>query len=273
MLKKLESLFANPKSVDSHDISSVVKMEKFLIINEPAHQISTIVNNAVPIVNVDDIVESHKDLIRRIDVVCGFSTEAFEELVMPIIRNYAQYVHLLPATCNENHSAPGGLFHLGLEVGFYAAQTSDGELHPRKLGVASSECHRKWVFATFIAGLCSQIYRPMTTMRIVSDRGYIWPSPLKPFYTWSKEIDSKNFKIIWIENNITLEKNFNSAAAYVLNMIIPNQCIQYLIDDNLEILSCMASAITGNSTYSVKNSINKSVTSALSSVVEKDMKC
>ena len=272
MLNKIfESLFANHKRSDSQANSSVVQAEKFLIIDESRYQYESI-KYAVPIVNVDVIVDSQKELIERINFLCGLSSKVFEELVMPIIRNYAQYVHLLPATCNENHRDAGGLFQLGLDVGFIASQAFDGKSHPRKQGVSPSGYHRKWVIATLIAGICAQIYRPMATMNVVSDDGHIWPYVLKPFYTWTKEINSRNFKIVWIRNNIKTDEILNYAATYALGNMIPKQCIQYLIDDNLEILSCMASAISQNSVSTVRNSISESVAPAMSFVIDKDMK-
>ena len=266
-----KSLFANPKLADSQAGSSVVQPEKFLVIDESRYQFENI-KYAVPIVNIDIIVDSQKELIERIKSVCDLSEKVFEELVMRVIRNYAQYVHLLPATCNENHRYAGGLFQLGLEVGLIASQASDSEPHPRKQGISPNECHRQWVIATLIAGICAQIYRPMATMRVVSDDGHCWPYVLQPFYAWTKEINSRNFKIVWTKNNIKIDEILNFAASYAFGNIIPIHYVQYLNDNNLEILSCLESAISQNTVSSVRNSISESVKPAMSFVINKDIK-
>ena len=67
-----KSLFANPKLADSQAGSSVVQPEKFLVIDESRYQFENI-KYAVPIVNIDIIVDSQKELIERIKSVCDLS--------------------------------------------------------------------------------------------------------------------------------------------------------------------------------------------------------
>ena len=66
MLNKIyESLFANSKRSDSQAGSSVLQPKRFLIIYESRYQYENI-KYVVPIVNVEVIVDSQKELIERI---------------------------------------------------------------------------------------------------------------------------------------------------------------------------------------------------------------
>jgi conjugal transfer pilus assembly protein TraI len=52
----------------------------------------------LPAACVDDILARQSDLIRRLEDGMGTTAETFDGLVRPVIRRFAAFVHLLPAS-------------------------------------------------------------------------------------------------------------------------------------------------------------------------------
>ncbi len=230
-------------------------------------------DNGVPAIDIDAIVETQADLINRIKIAFGMPPTVFEDMVMASIRSYATYVHLLPATNRENHNNAGGLFRLGLEVGFFALQAADGKIFSTKESAEKRRLlHPKWVFATFIAGLCSEIYRPLTTMSVVSTGGQTWPSFMRPLYSWATEIGSDNYYIHWADHSDNNNQIWHSAASGIISLVIPQSCLQYIHNDNAQIVSYMYASINGAARHSDGNLIGDLVRMAKDTVIDKDMK-
>lgn len=230
-------------------------------------------DNGVPAIDIDAIVETQADLINRIKIAFGMPPTVFEDMVMASIRSYATYVHLLPATNRENHNNAGGLFRLGLEVGFFALQAADGKIFSTKESAEKRRLlHPKWVFATFIAGLCSEIYRPLTTMSVVSTDGQTWPSFMRPLYTWTTEIGSENYYIHWADHSDNNNQIWHSAASGIISLVIPQSCLQYIHNDNAQIVSYMYASINGAARHSDGNLIGDLVRMAKDTVIDKDIK-
>lgn len=82
---------------------------------------------AVP---VEELLASVEELVARIRMCFGIDRDTFELDVQPLLRNYAAYVHLLPATADNYFSAPGGLLRLGLEVAVFSLHGTDAHIFP-----------------------------------------------------------------------------------------------------------------------------------------------
>ncbi len=230
-------------------------------------------DNGVPAIDIDAIVETQADLINRIKIAFGMPPTVFEDMVMASIKSYANYVHLLPATNRENHNNAGGLFRLGLEVGFFALQAADGKIFSTKESAEKRRLlHPKWVFATFIAGLCSEIYRPLTTMSVVSTDGQTWPSFMRPLYDWATGIGSDNYYIHWADHTDSSNQIWHSAASGIISLVIPQSCLQYIHNDNAQIVSYMYASINGAARHSDGNLIGDLVRMAKDTVIDKDIK-
>lgn len=272
MLKLLQNLLPQKKT-----LTSVTEVNS-LDVKQTFNEVKRVpryppFDHGVPVVVIDSIIESQADLISRIKVAFGATPEFFDEMVMRTIENYAAYVHLLPATKNENHNNAGGLFRLGLEVGFYSLQSADGKIFSTKESAERRRAqHPKWVFATFIAGLCSEIYRPITSMSVVNDSGEAWPALINPLYTWARDLNSERYHIHWTDVSNNNSQIWHSAAAYVLNMVIPPKCLQYLNEDNAQIVTFMTATIMGAARHGDGNMIGQLVRNSSSQVIDKDLK-
>ena len=62
---------------------------------------------------VEALLAEHEALLGRIKLCYGADRATFDQELMPLVRRYAAYVHLLPATPDNYFKAPGGLLRLG----------------------------------------------------------------------------------------------------------------------------------------------------------------
>lgn len=230
-------------------------------------------DNGVPVITIDQLVETQTELIGRIKAAFGYTPQEFEDMVMSVIRNYGAYVHLLPATSREHHNNAGGLFRLGLEIGFYALQAADGKIYSSKETAERRRAlHPKWVYATFVAGLCSEMYLPYTTMTIMSKDGKKWPSVSKRLYDWAVENGSTNYFIHWTDNISSNNQSWQASPIYVLSMVLPEHARDYLNEGNEMIFSSMMNSIAGMSRHSDGNLIGELVRHYKDMIIDKDIK-
>jgi len=125
----LRSFFDRSPPGHSNEVveENLYRVEK----DQPVHRYPPF-DKGFPADNPSFIVQSQAVLIDKIKVAAGVSPADFEKYFMQVIRNYANYVHLLPATSDEHHRGAGGLFRLGLEVAFYSLQSSSGVIFATK---------------------------------------------------------------------------------------------------------------------------------------------
>ena len=57
---------------------------------------------------IDQLLHGEGTLIRRLCEQLDTAPEAFDRLVRPAVELYVGFVHLLPASCADHHSGPGG---------------------------------------------------------------------------------------------------------------------------------------------------------------------
>tara|TARA_R110001583_G_scaffold1028_1_gene8885 strand:+ start:6080 stop:6451 length:372 start_codon:yes stop_codon:yes gene_type:complete len=82
----------------------------------------------LPTPEVDRILETQAELIQKIRYTLNLNEREFNRLLRPVLHNYAEYVHLLPASESHHHRGAGGLFRHGLEVAAWAAQSAEGAI-------------------------------------------------------------------------------------------------------------------------------------------------
>ena len=121
------------------------------------------VDPGIPARSIDDVLAAQDDLIRRIKLSYGSDRNTFNTDLFSLIRRYAEYVHLLPATPDNHFSLPGGLLRMGLEIAFYALQATDGQIFSGRSTISHRrQLEPRWRHATFIAGICSELHRTLS---------------------------------------------------------------------------------------------------------------
>lgn len=266
MLGIIKQIFARPRPVSV----SVDENIRHGALDAPRYPPT---DQGIPLVKVEDVIESQREIVTRIQRTAGLTPENYATFVEPIITNFARYVLLLPATNTMNHRGAGGLFRMGLELGLFSLQVASSTAFSSK-GSISAETrfrnHPKWVFATFVAAICSEIYRPISNMVVVDDEGKKWPQLLTPLYDWMVSNKKDRYYIVWNAQSDD-EVGFQQAnAAFLLTAIVPPASLQYLNDGDNEIMLAMTTCVTG--AEGGNSQISKIVSSIRNKVVQNDMK-
>lgn len=227
-------------------------------------------DTGIPVIGIDLLLESQAELISKIRISCAMESTVFDRKVMQVIKNYASYVHLLPATKDSFHRGAGGLFRLGLEIGFYSLQATDGLIFSgRESPEKRNSLEPAWKYATLLAGLCSEVHRALTDILVVDEHGRQWPRYLQSLYGWSQEKDSERYFIRWI-NNGNSGTGEHAVSTFLVNTIIPSACLQELDSLSPKIVASMMAGITGTSQGGHDNLLAKTIQNVRMRVIQKD---
>lgn len=137
-------------------------------------------------------------MLGRIKLCYGADRDSFERELMPLIRRYAAYVHLLPATADDYFNAPGGLLQLGLEAAFFSLQGTDAHIFSGRATIlARRELEPRWRIATFAGGLCCELHRVVNHMIVTTADGEEWPAFLLPLVEWLQQRGADRYLLRW----------------------------------------------------------------------------
>ena len=228
-------------------------------------------DKGIPLVDIDTLLKSQADLIIRIFRTAGVSREEFNERYDPPIRNLARYIHLLPATSITYFRGTGGLFRMSLEVALNSLQSANGAIFPISGGVERRYfIQPKWSLAAFLAGLCSQNYRTLNSMVVISRDNAQWAPLINPLFDWASTTNIERYHVRWLEDSPV--HGAKASAAYSINHIVPPDVLQYLASDNHQIIQSMTAAIAGVETNASENPVTRIVAPIITRVIEEDLK-
>lgn len=92
---------------------------------------------------------------------------AFRRDLLAAIRNYAEFVQLMPASESHHHAHAGGLLVHTLEMVLAALTWRNGHFLPEGAAVEQIAAeHDQWTYVVFFAALLHDIAKPMTDLRI-----------------------------------------------------------------------------------------------------------
>lgn len=204
------------------------------------------IDPGIEVLPVDSIVESQSAMVARIRTVAGGTEADFADMYLSVIQNLAEYIHLLPASRQETHTGAGGLFRLSLEMGFYCLQASEGVIFTPTEGVERRhKLEPRWRYAAFLAGVCSELHRPLASLIVSGPDGAQWPKYLLPLHRWCAEGGFDRYHISWQP-----EPRFETASAKgevsaMISRIVPDRCLQYLEAGSPAIAPIVFSVATG----------------------------
>ena len=194
---------------------------------------------------VEKVIEGQADILHRLRLLAGTDDVVFDRLYMTVIRNLAEHINQLPASESGTHNGPGGLFRLALEVGFYALQASEAAIFSGREGVEKRRIiEPRWRYATFLAGVCLELHRPITAMIVVTPDGEEWPAFQMSLGAWLASHETDRFFVRWQAGNQAGMAG-QGAASYMVYKIIPENCLQYLHEAGTKIVPTMLDAIMG----------------------------
>lgn len=217
---------------------------------------------------VDEVLAANADIIARIKLCYGADRETFENDVLGLIRRYAAYVHLLPATADNYFSAPGGLLQLGLEAGFFSLQGTDAHIFSGRSTIsARRQLEPRWRHATFIAGLCCEVHRVLSHVIVTDTYGEVWSGYLQPMSDWLTARGTERYFLSWRPQAVETR----SLGLFALPHVVPPEVLKYLSEDNAIIVPQLMASIGGMPIYRNHNVLDDLVRRSLALVIDRNL--
>jgi len=205
--------------------------------------------------------------MKRLRYAYGAEAATFERDIGGVVERYARYVHLLPATRDSHFRNAGGLFRMGLEISFYALQATDGAIFSGRQTITQrSALEPKWRYATFLAGLCSELYR-MSHVTVTNDRGDAWPAYLQPLATWLQDTGSRRYHLRWQTH---LEDTRALGVVAMAHVVTP-AILHDLGKSNSVVIPHFMASLTGTLREREANTLDGLVRRATALVIERDL--
>lgn len=225
---------------------------------------------AVPAATPEMLIETQMPLIRRIHQASTLSREEFYGYILPVIRNYAAFVHLLPASETHHHCQVGGLFRHSLEVAYYAAVKCTSQVFAlTQTPMFRKEQEPRWRACAVLAGLLHDIGKAMLDLGAKDETGRLmWEANTHSLYDWLVESKLDYYFIYWRPG---LRGQRHEAFATVkVDKMIPQATNLWLNDfGGRAAVIAMYAALNGDTNPT--NQIVKIITRADSMSVEKDI--
>jgi len=219
-------------------------------------------------VSVDDLLADEAEMIARIKLCYGIGSDRFAADVRPLLRRYAAFVHVLPATADNYFSEPGGLLRLGLETAFFSLQGTDAHIFSGRMSIsARRQLEPRWRHATFIAGLCCEIHRLLSHIVVTDAAGEAWPAFLQPLGDWLASRDRRRYFLRWRP----LATEARSLGLFALPLVVPPAVMADLSEDNTVIVPHLLASIGGIPVYREQNILDELVRRSLALVIERDL--
>jgi hypothetical protein len=196
----------------------------------------------LPAIGVAEVMAPHANWLCRLRDAYGAEESTFERDIGSVVERYAQFVHLLPATRDSHFRHAGGLFRMGAEIAFYALQASDGAIFSgRQTLSARSTLEPRWRYAAFLAGLCSELHRPLSHFSVRNEHGAEWPAYEQPLARWLQQTGSRRYYLRWVDAAPTTRP----LGILAMTQIIAPAVLQSLAAGNSVIVPQCIAAISG----------------------------
>jgi len=174
----------------------------------------------------------------------GLPYAEFNRLVRPVILNYVQFVHLLPASENHHHSGPGGLLRHGLEVAFLTMNGAKNKaFDARKTPSQRSQRSIRWYVAGLLTGLLHDTGKALTDMSVVYPQdGLRWLHSDGSIEDWAKKHNLAKYYIEWQKGRHA--KHMAVSRDLVLRLV-PDETLSWLRIGGDDIYYAIVDAISG----------------------------
>lgn len=220
------------------------------------------------VLTVEELLAANADIVVRIKLCYGADRESFETDVLALIRRYAAYVQLLPATADNYFSAPGGLLRLGLEAGFFSLQGTDAHIFSGRSTISTRRLlEPRWRHATFIAGLCCEVHRVLSHVIVTDANGEVWSGYLQPLSDWLIARSAVRYFLSWRPQAVETR----GLGVFALPHVVPPEVLRYLSEGNAIIVPHLMASIGGMPIYRDHNVLDDLVRRSLALVIDRNL--
>jgi conjugal transfer pilus assembly protein TraI len=224
------------------------------------------VDPGIPALDASELLPTHQELIDRIKLCLGVDRSTFDQTLLPLLRRYAAYVHLLPCTADNYFNEPGGLLRMGLETGFFALQGTDAHIFSGRATITERRrLEPRWRLATFVGGLCCELHRPLSHMIVTDAAGNEWPSYLGALSDWLRAHRIARYFLKWRPN----ATESRALGLFALPHVVSAETLQDLTVGNAQIVPHLLAAIAGLPVYRDRNVLETLVRRSLALVIDR----
>jgi conjugal transfer pilus assembly protein TraI len=196
-----------------------------------------------PAVTVEAVIASQDDLVRKARGAVNLKHEDFQAIVVPMIRQFASYVHLLPASEKHHHRGAGGLFRHGLETGFYAARAAGQYTFGNGPLQETSRQENCWRVAAFVAGMLHDIGKPLTDITIADSSGRLtWNPYISNLDEWLQQNNVDRYFLHW---NADRHQRHEQMGMLVAERILVREALQFLSQAGNDLMVDLMQAVAG----------------------------
>lgn len=184
------------------------------------------------VVNIDYLLEELSEIIEETknqalvpELNDGGYT--FDNLYLDTIKEFAKYVHILPASQNWHHHQPGGLLYHSLDVGYRALRWANDNSVPRFCHIDEEVRRRpRWRYAAWVGGLLHDVGKIVTDINVFGEDGSIWDPEEQNLVDWAKSSGTKTMN--WEHKVNRVHKHHEVVAAEMLVKILPERARHFI---------------------------------------------
>jgi hypothetical protein len=221
----------------------------------------------VPVHAVDTLMASQSELVDKVLRVSAFNHDSVR-LTEAVLRQYAAYVHLLPASEAAHFAGVGGLFRLGLEMAYYAARGTHSTIFNNGSAIERQQAEPRWRLATLIAALLHGVPGTLGAMT-VDCNSHSWQPAAGPLLTWLQQQPVSEYRVHW--RPPLHQANGAALMGFVLPHIVSEEIVQQLTEDP-RCFAALLETLSGTPVDPAKNPIYKIVSVVHDQLVDKDLR-
>ena len=183
---------------------------------------------ALPAAPPEILLQTQQMLVEKLHQASGFSYSDFNNYLRPVLQNYAQFVHLLPASENHHHWDIGGLLRHGLECGYHAARRCEAAVFALDFTPSQRKAlEPRYRMCAILGAIMHDLGKPLFDVGAVDESGKLqWDPHVLPLHAWLTENSLKHYFITWRHApRGTKHEAFTTAAIY---RIVPEETLRWI---------------------------------------------
>ncbi|MDT4291658.1 MobH family relaxase [Methylomonas sp. MO1] len=198
----------------------------------------------LPAAPVERILSGQTELIAAIEQALALPDSLYQTIAAPVIRRYAAFSHLLPASESHHHRGAGGLFRHGLEVAHWATLASQGSLFATSASPKERKAQElRWRLAVCFAGLLHDIGKPVADIAVVDTQGqHTWNPCDENITDWAVRNEISRYFLRWRDNR---HKRHEQFSALVIERVLTREARTFILESGPDIMQAMLETING----------------------------